>query len=472
MTARWRIHAWLSTCYVLSRVLLHQAGLRFSFSLDWMWMADPADLRDRLFETLFYFHAFPPGANALTGLLLAFGDRAAPAVGQALFWVLGLVLVNALLLLGCAAGLSRWAAFGFSLGFSLAPASIYFEHLYHYEWPVITMLSVAAVLGHRAWLTRRPGVWFAFFTVGAAICVTRSTFHLAWLLAAAGLAVPFIEPGARVVLLRTLLLPAGLVAALYLKNLLLFGDFGASTFGPASYTLVTVDRLPAAERDRLVEQGLLSPFARISVYAPPRQYADFFTTADRPGWPPQLTRLEHRGVAAPNFNHWWLLDVHRTRRSDVLYYLRTRPFEYLANVAEGLRAMHEPSTTWHPRDGTAASPHYRHRQVLGFYEAWFNRLVHGWPRAPIGLYAFLPLLIAWAGVHGWRLARSADRGLQARGVLLLFCAFQIVYVEAASSMLTFLESSRYRFQVEWAIWLLAAVAIANGVSRARAALVR
>ena len=59
-----------------------------------MWLADPADLRGRLAETLFYLHAFPPGMNALTGMLLKLGGS--PALAYALFLVLGVVLVNAL----------------------------------------------------------------------------------------------------------------------------------------------------------------------------------------------------------------------------------------------------------------------------------------------------------------------------------------------------------------------------------------
>ena len=44
--------------------------------------------------------------------------------------------------------------------------------------------------------------------------------------------------------------------------------------------------------------------------------------------------------------------------------------------------MFTPSTEWHPLDKTDASPHHQHRQVLGRYEAIYNRVVHGFPVAP------------------------------------------------------------------------------------------
>jgi hypothetical protein len=456
-----RAHVLLSLSYVLSRVALDRAGLTFHFSLDWMWLSDPADLSARLLETLYYFHAFPPGMNALTGLLLEWGGRAAPTLAHALFGALGLALANALCYLLRVTGLSAPVACGVALAFSLTPASLYFEHLYLYDWPVTALLAVAAVLFHRA--IRRPafGAWLAYFAVCAAIGLTRSTFHLLWFAAMTGLGVWLSDRGARRVVLAAASIPAALLVGLYAKNAVLFGEFAASTFGPASYTLVTVDRLPREVRDAWISDGVVSPFAAVSVYAPPRAYARFFATPDHDRWPPQLTRLEHTAVQAPNFNHWWLLEVHRARRHDALQYLRRRPLEYLRNVLHGVRDMFGPSTTWHPRDGTPASPHHEHRQVLGRYEAWFNRLVHGVPLGPVGLYLFLPGPILWAVLQARTLVRLNDRAARARGAVWYLCVVQILYVVAASTMLTFLESARYRYQIEWMIWLITAQSLAS-----------
>jgi hypothetical protein len=456
-----RAHAWLSVLFLLSRAALVLAGLRFSFSLDWMWLSDLGDLRDRLLETLVYFHAFPPGMNALTGVLLKISESNAAGLAHAVFLGLGLVFVNGLFYLARAVGLSARAGFGFALIFSLIPPSIYFEHLYLYEWPVATLLCVAAGLLYRAVLRPSFGAWLACFAVCAAIGVTRSSFHLAWFVVVAGLGVWFAGRGSRRAVATAAIAPGLLLIALYAKNLWLFNEFAASTFGPASLTLVTVAHLPPDVRDAWVREGKLSPFATTSVYAPPRDYARYFADPEHERWPPQLTRLEHREVSAPNFNHWWLLEVHRARRADAMYYLRDRPLDYVHNVATGLRDMFGPSTTWHPRDGTPASPHYQHQQVLGGYETWFNRVFHTVPVAPIGLYTCLPVILVWTVPQAWRLVQASDPASRARGALLVFCVFQIVYVVAASAMLTFLESARYRFQVEWAIWLITAVCISR-----------
>jgi hypothetical protein len=454
-------HLIVSLAYVLSRAAMAAAGLPFQFSLDWMWLADPADLRSRLAETLLYFHAFPPGMNLATGLLLKAGGSHPDALAHLAFFLLGLAFVNAMLCLARAAGLHRPVAIVMAIVFPLLPASIYFEHLFLYEWPVATQLAVGAVLFHRAIQRPSGGAWLACFTVFAAVVLTRSTFHLVWFAGVAALALAYSAARDRRTVLVAAAGPALAAASLYAKNLVLFGVFAASSFGPASLTLVTVAQLPAPERDRWIQESRLSPFAAISVYAPPREYARFFKTSEHEGWPVSVTRLEQSAVDAPNFNHWWLLDVHRARANDVRQYLRAHPFGYLANVGAGLVAMFGPSTTWHPRDGTPASPHARHRARLGAWEAWHNRLVHGFPFAPVGLYVLLPLPLVWAFLRARALARTEDAADRARGGLLALCVFQIVYVVAASTMLTALEWPRYRYQVEWMIWLVSACWLAG-----------
>ncbi len=213
-------------------------------------------------------------------------------------------------------------------------------------------------------------------------------------------------------------------------------------------------------RDRWIRDGTLSPFAAVSAYAPPRAYARFFATPGLPGWPQQVTRLEHVAVRAPNFNHWWLIEVHRARNADVRRYFRERWFEYPATVLAGLSDYLGPSTSWHPRAGLPDAPHAGHRAVLGTWETVYNRAIHTLPFAPVGVYVFLPFAWMWAAWRAWVLTRSDAACDRARGALLAFLAFQVLYVTAASTMLTFLESSRYRFQVEPLIWALTAACAA------------
>jgi hypothetical protein len=436
-------------------------ALPFNFSLDWMWLADPGDLRDRLGQTLWYFHAFPPGMDLLTGLLLKATSQGAATAAYCLFLLLGLVLANAMLAVARAAGLSTRAAIITTVAFLLSPPAIFFEYLYLYEWPVVTLLVVSAVAFHRATAQPILARWAIFFGVASLIAVTRSTFHLMWFaVLVAGAVLAGGIPARRAALIGAV---PGLLLILmvYGKNEWLFGEFAASTFGPASMHLVTVDRMPRAERERWMAEGRLSPFASISPYAPPRDYSRFFPGTDLPGWPPQVTRLERDHVAAPNFNHWFLLEAHRARRRDVESYLRAHPLGYLANVWTGLVRLLGPSTEWHPRTGTPASPHAGHRRVLGAYEGAYNYVLHWLVAPPAGLYVLLPLVLAWSAWQAVSHLRSGEPAARARGALIGYCTFQIVFVTIVSSMATFLESSRYRFQVEPFIWVLVTLLVVS-----------
>jgi hypothetical protein len=457
----WREYALVALAFVLSRLSLHLIGLRFNFSLDWMWLSDPADLQERLLQTIYYFHAFPPGMDALSGILLKLGGAHAATLAQVTFWLCGLLLVSSLYYLARAAGLSVRVSFAVSFAFSLLPQAIYFEYLYLYEEPVAALLCLSVALFHAALMRQSWRLWFAFFTACAVIGVTRSTFHLAWFVVMVGAALWFNPaPSARRVLTAAGA-PAALLLTLYVKNLIVFGTFSAFTYGPSSYAHVTVSNLPPEVREEWAREHKLSPFATLSPYAGPREYLGVFSGAPRRDWPPQLTELERPTVGAPNFNHWVILEANRQRNADAWFYLRTQPAEYASRALQGLRDLFTPSTAWHPYTGTERSPHYQHRSVLGGYESIVNRLVHAFPVSPVGLYVFLPFVMVWTGRRAWQLSRAADWKSHSRGATLWLCLFNVLYVVGISTAVTFLESSRYRYQVESLIWVTTALCIAS-----------
>jgi hypothetical protein len=457
----WREYALVTLAFVLSRLFLYLIGLRFNFSLDWMWLSDPADLQERLLQTIYYFHAFPPGMDALSGILLKLGGSHVATLAQLTFWLCGLILVSSLYYLARAAGLSAPVSFAVSFAFSLLPQAIYFEHLYLYEEPVAALLCLSVALFHAALTRQSWRLWLAFFSACAIIGVTRSTFHLAWFVAMIGAALwfnPLLSPRR---VLAAASAPAALLLALYVKNLIVFGTFSAFTYGPSSYAHVTVSNLAPEVRAEWAREHRLSPYATLSPYAGPREYLRVFSGPPPRDWPPQLTELDRPTVGAPNFNHWVILEANRRRNSDAWYYLRTQPTEYATRALQGLRDLFTPSTEWHPYTGTERSPHYQHRSVLGGYESIVNRLVHAFPVGPVGLYVFLPFVILWMARDAWRLSQADDRESQARGAMLSLCLFNVIYVVGISSAATFLESSRYRYQAESLIWVMTALCVAS-----------
>lgn len=466
-----REYVLLAAGYLLSRLLFFALGLRFEPELVWMFLADPAHLRERPLETIFYFHAFPPGMNVHTAALLQFGEAHFATLAQLSFIGFGLMLVLCVFYLGKALGLGRWMAALLSLALVCTPPALLFENLYLYTWPSAALLSLASALFHRALKLRSTASWFGFF---AACCVLgwyRSTFHLLWfglmmlasvLLCARGKNWKAVLAGAA--------LPATLLAGLYLKNLAVFGVFGATSWGGAHLAIVTTRQMPRHELQVWIRQGKISPLAGISVYAPPRAYARYLEVEPYP-WP-GTNEWQKPSNGGPNYNHGLFLRANSVRSRDSAYYIQQRPQDYLrVVVALGLPQFFSPSTVWHPGERHGTSPHARHHAALGSYETTFNKLVHAPIAAlkPFGFYTLLPLVLilaGWLGIRNWRTALDRDPAdLRARAGLLWFLVLQVVFVTTVSCLVTLGESSRYRFMVEANVWLLTA-AVAHWAVRA------
>ncbi len=448
-------HALLSLLFLLGRWLLDLAGLRFNFVRDWMFLADPADLRDRLLETVYYSHAYPPGLNLLTGWLLKVGEPRVLNAAHALYQLLGLVFVNSLFYLYRSIGLSALSALVVTTAFSLIPQVIYFEHLHLYTYPTAALLCASAALFQAA--VGRPSFtrWLWFFLVCAAIGWLRSIFHLVWFVAMLALALLFSPRKSRPKVLAAAAGPGALLLGLYLKNLILFGVFGALTAGPVALTTATIKRLSQDERQAWVREGKVSPFAAIHPYAGPEAYLPYFASSQNPRWPPLLNRLDRPTVGQPNYNHWFFLSVNPRRRQDALTYVKARPGDYARTVVKNTGQFFSATSRWHPADASGGSPHQRQRQVLGGYERRYNAVVHELVFAPVGLYLLL------AAALFWFIYLAARRRLLAGQLphdpwtrMLAFSWLQILFVTVTCILTCYGEAPRFRFNIEAFIWLV------------------
>ncbi len=430
---------------------------------DWMFLADPGDLKQQLLSTVYHFHAFPPGMNILTGLLLKLSGGHVTAIAHGVFLICGLLMANSLLYCFRAVGLPvRWAT-TLAVTFSLTPQTLYFENLYLYDYPVPALLSFAAVLFHRAVAGNRFVGWLGLFAVCALLGWVRSALHLSWFVAIVALALLAVRGTRRRVLLAAVG-PACVLLALYVKNLVVFGVFDSQSQSGGNAILITTYHLSQLERKQWVQEGKISPFAAMGFAAPPRAFIPHLGNPHSDQWP-ELSRLERPTLGSPNYNHWFYFEVNQRRRDDALTYLRDRPWAYVNTVwSVSLPQVFSPSTEWHPRNGKPGGPHWDHRAVLGGYERSYNWFIHDMFLSPVGWYALLPFVLGWAGVRGWRAVRRStdDRSM---GALLLLAVLHIVYLTAVSALLTCGENARYRYIVEPFIWILYAAAALALVKR-------
>lgn len=466
-----RGYALLAAAFLTTRLILYAAGLRINVDLRWMFLDDVEALRQHLASAIFYFHAFAPGMNLITGLLLKISPEHIAGLATALFWTFGALMTLALAHILATLGIARWPALTLALAFSLLPQTLFLENLYLYTYLCACLLAAVAVAFRRALLRATSGAWLWFFLGCAVLGWLYTVFHLLWFALMAALAVAAqarasragLRPALRAVALGAAI-PALLLVGLYAKNYALFGVFGASSWGAANMTLATTQQMPPDERDLWIREGKLSPYAAITVYAAPSAYVGLVPARIYP-WPGS-NDLVRPTLGQPNYNHGLFLDVNDARRKDVAYFLRARPLDYLGRVVtKNLPKLFHATTHWHPQDETAVSAHHAHRAVLGRYELLYDRVVHGWPAPKVGLYVFLPLFLVWAARAAVTRLRATDPQAFAQGALLAFCLLQVLFVVSASSLFTAGETSRYRYSIEPFIWVLVMAALSATIRR-------
>jgi hypothetical protein len=453
-----RVYGLLLLSYAVSRAVLYAAGLRFKLDLAWMFLADLPSLREHLLETVYYFHAFAPGMNLLTGVLLKLAPEHVAEGATLVFWAFGVLLLLSLFMLLEGLGVPRRASFAVALAFSLLPQTLYLENLYLYTYPCAALITAAAVAFQRALSSGKRRTWLSFFLLCSALGYLYTTFHLFWFCAMLGGSLAFAGRLQRRRVLRAAALPFALISALYLKNLAVFGVFGATSWAGANLTLVTTQIMQRDLRDRWIAEGKLSPFANLSAFALPRDYLPLLPKAERYPWPGS-NELWRPSVDSGNYNHGLFLEVNRARAKDAFYFIRHRPGDYVRSIFErNLRDFLSATTHWHPGDLHPKAPHAEHRRVLGGYERVYDLVVHGFP-APVGLYVGLIPLWIWSLVRTIRVYRTGGAERRSEAATLGFCVFQIFFIASVSCLFSSLESARYRYTVEPFIWALAAVAV-------------
>jgi hypothetical protein len=222
----------------------------------------------------------------------------------------------------------------------------------------------------------------------------------------------------------------------------------------------TTFQLTPAEADQLVQQGVVSPLAKIPPFSDLAAYAALVPPSRATGIP--VLDQPSTSTGHPNFNHLGYLEIHRRYVKDAAAVLRHYPKAYVRSCLIAWFAYFLPAGDVHYFD--AARAHiYR-------FDRFFSAVVFGkilttdsrkdlramlaagrgaWLVLYTGvtLMLLLPTLFAWGVVV---LARSSLRArLSAAQIRTMgFLLFTIAWVTALSNLVSSFENNRYRFPVD------------------------
>ncbi|GAB4565358.1 MAG: hypothetical protein Tsb0020_16180 [Haliangiales bacterium] len=437
------------------------AGVRFeTFDLSMWHLIDPSWLQAAPLENLYHLHSQPPLMNAtLAALLALFGDGYVVAcyIGFALMSLATVLAVDAVT---CELCHSRSAGLSAGLLILLAPAMICYGHTLYHALPAAFVTTSGVWALRRA--AERPSL--ARLSLVAALLLTASllwaAFHPLWLLTTA-LWLWWSLPAARARVVATMAAPLAIVLLLIIKNGLVFGVWGLSSWSGMNLARVTVQQLPKAERDAAVAAGELSPVAGVRPFAALRWYRDAGVTMpeasglpllDSPLRPNQQRNLHHRAY----------IEIAQRYRDDAVRMICADPGTYLAAAFKGFWVLYlHPASDFH----VVAEPN----RALGAYATVYEFLVYGTPAdhalpadmAPergwsfwhsfvisgvfLKLYVLTSLL--WGPVWVWRHARAGTLR-SPDGVTAVALVGALWYVTLVCNLLELGENQRFRFTIE------------------------
>jgi len=451
--------------FTVSRVAYALAGVRFLWQHApfYLHFIDPDLLRHRLLQSLWYDHAQPPGLNLIWGMAL----KVSPAHPDRVLWplFLGVGLATSLVLLRLLerVGLaSRWAVVVTAL-WTVSPTAVTMEtYLLYTPLEVLGVLAVALFVARWSEQARTADAVGAL-AVASALALTRATFHLVWIVGLVALLAQVRRDRWRVPAVVALL-PLVVVGGWYVKNLVLFDQFGTSSWLGPNLARVTVEQLSAKERVRL-SQG-----PELSAYAPHPAFATFEEMhlpppADLTGGRgvPLLQRRNREGTPFPNQRYLGYLAVDRARLRDAAWVIGHRPGVY----ARGIRRA-SSLTFGDPVDFFGYGPNVDHIEPLVAAE---RRILGGWTAQPppaspalgrwgdLGRHEWVVLaayLVALAAVPLLLVRRRVWRRPAAGDGLVLATWGTVTYLTVLTVAADFGENNRFRSVTDPAVLVLLA----------------
>jgi hypothetical protein len=448
----------VAAIFVLSRLVFHYAGIRFDATpLDWYWQyVDPQLLKDRLLESTYYLHSQPPLFNLFVGVVLKAAGGHETVAFMLAYKAMGLVLALSMFSLMRRLKIRTYFALALTTAFIVSPSTIAYESWLFYSYPLAAILCLAGLVLHRYMASGRPATGMLFFGLLAFAVLMRSMFHLIYLVGFVLLVLYFRRYEWRRVLLAALI-PLAVVVLLYAKNAVLFGTFGSSSWFGMSLAKMTTFKIPADERERLVEEGRISKISLIRPFRDITEYERYVPLPEKTGVP--VLDEERKSSGHPkfnsNYNNLIFIDVADHYRRDALVVLRAYPGAYLKTVVASLSIFFFPTSDYSFLEGNLS--HIRslnafyNRVVYGQFlvtgpRGWRDQTYTDWRRVErVGFFLVAGFVVFLVCLLRRIRTSSSDPPVK---TTLIFIYFTVLYVIVVSSLVEIGENNRFRFIID------------------------
>ena len=147
----------LAAVFLASRLMYFMGGVRFDGGLlrnSWA-LLDPHLLESDLFRSILYLHSQPPFFNLFVALVLKATSANAMAIFRMLNMAVGMLLAFSLHETMSRLHVPSWLSITLTIAFVVSPATILFENILFYTYPLALALVVSTLLLERFLRTNR-----------------------------------------------------------------------------------------------------------------------------------------------------------------------------------------------------------------------------------------------------------------------------------------------------------------------------
>ncbi len=333
-------------CAIL--LVLTLAGQRFSTSIAHHgWQFAPYDLLKRTpIRTALAMHVQPPLWNMTIGLIAHWSPLPDGLSFQMFMAALGLLVcllaTRLLLLVGLRGGPA--AAFGLLIG--VLPNSLQNVFGLGYELPtaLLVLLLVTVLLDDHRPPARRL---VAAALLATSLVLVRTLYHPLWLVAVVvGLGVANRHRVSRRTCVLMVVVPLTLVGAVMAKNEASVGSMSLTSWEGMNLLRSTQPAVPQAVLDRMVEDGKMSPVARIPAFSPYDVYEPWVAACKTSGTglldqpyadEPEISPFTGEPIDVVNYDYRCFVPVYQQAGRDAWTLITSNPARWFDARAVALR---------------------------------------------------------------------------------------------------------------------------------------
>jgi hypothetical protein len=437
--------------FVVSRIIYDRAGIHFQGDtyLGYWQFIDPALLRTDLWRSVFYLHSQPPLMNLVTGIVLQVFPINYEEVFHFLYFLAGIIFGISIYFLGISLRFSPWLSMIVSAWFMISPGTVLYEHWLMYAYPLTVALALSGFCLYQFIRTKKNYWGLIFFTLLSGIALTWSLFHIVWLFGIVALL--FIVCAERQKIVLVSFLPMFLVTAWYTKNLVMVGEFTASSWAGMNVSKIATFRMPEDERTQMVKSGELSKFALLPPFRNPSVYLKLLPDTPLTGIP--ILDEPETSLSGPNHHHLVYVAASKYYLQDAIRVIQAKPTYYLRSVEQAVYIYFHAASDFDLTTGN--------RDVISVFDLWWNRFFYGqWKNDEtsiernssmsiehVGWWIVVSFFIVVAGsiILLWKNRRDPA---EPENLLVLFMAYNIFFVTLVGNLMDIGENNRFRFTVD------------------------